>query len=85
MLVHHSTMERISYSLKIHLILHLSFLEKIEDDFVRFSSTPLFDISDHEDAEEFIDCSDHGGRDPFSSIFYGDHESIAVDLSKPPV
>lgn len=27
----------------------------IEDEFIRFSSTPLFDSSDHEDAEEFID------------------------------
>jgi len=39
------------------------------DEFVHFSSSPLFDSSDHEDAKEFIDFSDRGGRDPFSSIF----------------
>ena len=61
------------------------FSENTEDEFVHFSSTPLFDSSDHEDAEEFIDFSDHGGHDPFSSIFYHDHESIIVDISKPPV
>ena len=61
------------------------FSENTEDEFVRFSSTPLFDSSDHEDTEEFIDCSDHGGRDPFASNFDHDHESIAVDILKPPV
>ena len=43
----------------------------------------MFDSSDHEDADEFIDFSDHGDRDPFASIFYHNHESIAIDLSKP--
>lgn len=56
-----------------------------EDEFVLFSSTPLFDSSDHEDAKEFIDFSDRGGYDPFASNFDQDHESIAVDLLKPPV
>jgi len=43
----------------------------------------VFDSSNHEDAEEFIDFSDHGGCDPFTSILYHDHESIVVYLSKP--
>ena len=45
----------------------------------------MFDSSDHEDAEEFIDFSDRGSHDPFTSIFYHNHESIIVDLLKPPV
>lgn len=40
-----------------------------EDEFVLFSSTPLFDSSDHEDAKEFIDFSNRSGRGSFSSIF----------------
>jgi len=56
-----------------------------EDEFVHFSSTPLFDSSDHEDVEEFIDFSDHGCHYPFSSNFNHDHESIVVDFLKPPV
>ena len=56
---------------------------KTEDEFVLFSSTHLFDSFDHEDAEEFIEFSDRGSHDPFASIFYHDHESIVVDLSKP--
>jgi len=54
-----------------------------EDEFIRFSSTPH--SSDHEDAKEFIDFSDRGSRDPFTSIFYHNHDSITVDISKPPV
>jgi len=61
------------------------FFGNTEDEFIRFSSTPMFDSSDHKDAKEFIDFFDHGNRDPFASIFYHDHESIAVDLSKPSV
>lgn len=56
-----------------------------EDEFVHFSSTPLFDSFDHEDADEFIDFSDRGSHDPFVSIFDHDHDFIAIDLSKPPV
>lgn len=37
------------------LVLSSSFSGNIEDEFVRFSSTPLFDSSDHEDADEIID------------------------------
>lgn len=61
------------------------FSRNIEDEFVCFSSTPLFDSSDHEDAKEFIDFFDHYSHDPFASNFYHDHDSITVDLSKPPV
>ena len=61
------------------------FSKNIEDEFVHFLSTHLFDSSDHEDAEEFIDFSDHDSRDSFASIFYHNHESIAVDPSKPSV
>ena len=45
------------------------FSRNTKDEFVHFSSTPLFDSSDHEDAEEFIDFSYYGRHDPFSSIF----------------
>jgi len=45
------------------------FFGNTEDEFVRFSSTPLFNSSDHEDAEEFIDFYDCGSHDPFASIF----------------
>ena len=69
MLVHHSTTERISYSIKIHLILHLSFSETQRMSSFTFHLPPLFDSSDHEDAIEFIDFSDRGVCDPFSSIF----------------
>lgn len=41
--------------------------------------------SEHEDAKEIVDFSGHAGHDPFFSIFYHDHESIIVDLLKPPV
>jgi len=45
------------------------FSGNIEDEFVHFSSTSLFDSSDHEDADEFIDFFYHGSCDPFVSIF----------------
>ena len=61
------------------------FSRNTEDEFILFSSTPLFNSCDHEDAEEFIDFSNCGSCDQFTSIFYHDHDSIAVDLSKPPV
>ena len=54
-----------------------------EDEFVHFSSTPLFDSSDHEDADEIIDFFDRGYRDPFTLVFDHDHDSITVDLLKP--
>jgi len=65
------------------LDLSSAFSENTEDGFVRFLSTPLFDSSDHEDANEIIDFSDCGYRDPFTPIFDHDHDSIAIDFSKP--
>ena len=56
-----------------------------KDEFVHFSSTPLFDSSDHEDANEIIYFFYHGYHDTFTTIFDHDNESITVDLSKPPV
>lgn len=61
------------------------FFKNTENEFVRFSSTPLFNSSDHKDAEELIDFSNHGIRDPFYSILDHNHEYIAVDLEKPPL
>jgi len=37
------------------------FSENTKDEFIHFSSTPLFNSSHHEDAEEFVDFSDRGG------------------------
>jgi len=62
-----------------------AFSGNTEGEFVRFSSTPLFDSSDHEDVDEIIDFSDRGCSDPFAPIFDHNHDSIAVDFSKPPV
>ena len=61
------------------------FFGSTEGEFVYFSSTPLFDSYDHEDVDGIIDFSYRGGHDPFVSIFDHDHDSITVDLSKPPV
>jgi len=66
------------------LDLSCAFSRSTEGEFVLFSSTTLFDSSDHEDIDEIVDFSDRGYRDPYTSIFDHDHESIAVDLSKPP-
>lgn len=67
--------------------LHLSsiFARNTEDKFFRFSSTPLFDSSNHEDVDEIIDFSDHGSRGLFTPIFGHDHDSTTIDLSKPSV
>jgi len=62
-----------------------AFSRSTEDELILFSSTPMLDSSDHEDAEEFFDFSNPGSRDPLGSNFDHDHESIATDLSKPPV
>jgi len=56
-----------------------------KNEFVHFSSTHLFDLSDHEDAKEFIDFSNRGDHDPLTSIIYHDHDSIVVDLSNPTI
>lgn len=67
------------------LILSFSFSRHTEDEFVYFSSTPLFDSYDHEDGDEIIYFSSCGNRDPFVSIFDHDHDSITVDILNPPV
>ena len=61
------------------------FFENIEDEFFRFSSTPLFFLSDHEDTDEITNFSDRSCRDLFTPAFDHDDDSIVVDLSKPPV
>jgi len=67
------------------LNLSSSFSRNTEDEFVRFSSTPLFGSLDYEHANEIIDFSNHECHDPCTPIFNHDHDSIAVDFSKPPV
>lgn len=59
------------------------FSGNIEDEFVHFSTSPLFDSFNHEDVDEIIDFSDRGDRDPFVSIFDHDHDSIIFDLLNP--
>ena len=81
---HHPTMERINYSLKLHLTFHLLFPET-QSEFVCFSSTPLFDSSDHEDADEIIEFSDRSCRDLFTLVFDHNDDSIAVNFLKPHV
>ena len=63
---------------------HLLFPES-EGEFVRFSSTPLFDSSDHEDANQIIDFDDHSCHALFTPVFNHDNDSITVDFSKPRV
>ena len=85
MSVIHSTIERISYSLKIHLIFHLPFLETQRMNFSAFH-LPLYLIHQiMRMPNEIIYFSDHRCHDPFTPIFDHDHVSIAVDFSKPPV
>lgn len=62
-----------------------TFSRNTEDEFVCFSSTPLFDLSDHEDADEIIDFTNCSCHDLFTPIFDHDHDSIVVDFSKPPI
>jgi len=60
-----------------------TFSKNTEDEFICFSSTPLFDLSDYEDFDEIIDFSNRSYRDLFTSIFDHDHDSIAIDFLKP--
>jgi len=82
---HHPTIERINYSFENPLDFSPAFSRNIEGEFVCFSSTPLFDSSDHEDANEIIDFSDHSCRDLFTPIFDQNDDSITVDFLKPPI
>lgn len=67
--------------------LHFSstFSRNAEDEFFCFSSTPLFDSSDHEDTDEIIDFVDRSCHDLFTLVFDNDDDSIIVDFSKPHV
>jgi len=67
------------------LDLSFAFSGNIDDEFFNFSSTPPFNLSDHEDANEIIYFSDCSFRDLFSPIFDHDHDPITVDFSKPHV
>jgi len=59
------------------------FCENAEGEHSCFSSTPLYDSSDHEDVDEHIEFLDHGCHDFFSPSFNHDVDSCDVDLSKP--
>ena len=59
------------------------FSRNIEDEFVRFSSTPLCDSSNHEDADQHPDFSDIGCCDLFTSSSNHDVDPLIVNLSKP--
>lgn len=48
-----------------------------------FSSTPLYDSSDHEDDDVNFKFSSHGCGDIFSYSFDHDSDPLDVDLSKP--
>ena len=50
-----------------------------------FLSTPLFDLSDHEDANKIIDFLYCSCRDLFTPVYDHDDDSIAVDFSNPPI
>jgi len=62
-----------------------AFSRKVEGEHSYFSSTPLFDSSNHEDVDGLIDFSDHSYRDLFTPVFDHNVDSIIVDISKPPV
>ena len=83
MLVHHSTTERISYSLKIHLIVHISFPKTQRmSSFTFYLPLRLIHLIMRMPKNSLIFFY-RGSHDPFSSIFYHEHESIVVDLSNP--
>jgi len=65
------------------LDLSSAFSRNTKDGFFCFSFTPLFDSSDHEDANEIVKFYDHSYCDPFTPIFNHDHDSIVIDFSKP--
>jgi len=50
-----------------------------------FSSTPLYDSSDHEDVDEHLEFFYHGCHDLFISSFDHDVDSHTIDPSKPQV
>lgn len=56
-----------------------------EGEIFSFSSTPIYDSSDHEDVDVHIKFSDHGCCDLFIHSFDHNSDSLAIDLSKPPI
>jgi len=84
MLDYHFIVERKNVSPRIYPIFHLSFHEIQRVNFL-FSSTPLYDSSDHEDANAQLEFSDHGYHDLFDPSFDHNSDSLIFDLSKPPV
>jgi len=67
------------------IVSHLSFIiyENAEGELPCFSSTPLHDSSNHEDADEHPEFSDRGCHDLCTSSFYHDVDSLVVNLYKP--
>ena len=61
------------------------FFENVDGEHFCFSSTPLYDSSDHEDTDEHIEFSDHGCCDLFSPSFDYNDDSFIVNISKPHV
>lgn len=62
-----------------------NFFGNTEGEYYCFSYTPLFDSSDHEDADELNDFSNRSFCGLFTLVFDHDVDFIIVDLSKPPV
>jgi len=50
-----------------------------------FSSTPLYDSTNHEDVDVHLEFFDHGCRDIFTHSFDHDSDSLTIDLSKLPI
>ena len=67
----------LNFHLTRHYIQSAHVPRNIEGEFVYFSSTPLFDSSNHEDTDEIIDFSDHSCHDLFAPVFDHDDDSIA--------
>ena len=59
------------------------FSGNIEDEFIHFSSTPLCDSSNHEDADQHPEFSDLGCRDLFTTSSNHDVDSLIFNLFKP--
>ena len=59
--------------------------KNVEGEHSCFSSTPLYNSSDHEDANKHIKFSDHGCRDLFSPSSDHNDDPFTVDIYKPHV
>jgi len=59
--------------------------ENPEGDNSYFLSTPLYDLPDHENADEYLDIYDHGWRDICTYSFNHDVNSHVVNISRPSV